>query len=313
MTTEIAERALLDWLLAKYPETPRKRAKEWIQAGRVTVNGVAIRQPHHKLADPGAGLALLGRQAVTLDCGASGLVIHPRVTVLFLDGALAVVNKGAGLLAVSAEPGDLSAQSILGDYLLGKLRTARPAPAAYRQLRPLPVHRLDQHTTGVFCLAMNAPARQHLIGQLSAHTMRREYIAYVEGQPRAAHGTWRDWLKTGPDGLHQMIGRERDEDAVTAVTHYEVLAKWPGAAKLRLRLETGRTHQIRVQAQHAGLPLIGDRNYGARFPRIRFDRQALHAERLALEHPVVPGKPMSWTAPLPRDLRELEQALTGPR
>jgi 23S rRNA pseudouridine1911/1915/1917 synthase len=298
----------LEWLLEKFPDTPKKRAKQWINAGRVRVNGVVLRKPQQSIPDPGATLELLDRQAKTLDCGPNGLTIHPRLIVLHLDAALAVVNKGPGLLSVPAENYELSALSILGDVVSGKLRTAHIIPAAYRQLQPLPVHRLDQFTSGVFCMAMNPTARQHLIDQLNARTMKRQYVAYVEGRLAAPTGTWRNWLKLSDDQLRQFVISKAEPDALEAVTHYEVIATFAHATKLRLRLESGRRHQIRVQAAHAGVPLVGDRVYNAR-RRIEFDRQALHAETLTLEHPEQPGKMMAFTASLPRDLQRLESSL----
>ncbi|HWH70402.1 MAG TPA: pseudouridine synthase, partial [Candidatus Sulfotelmatobacter sp.] len=175
---------LLDWLLQQYPDTPKTRAKQWIQAGRVSVNGVVVRKPHQRMPDPGASLQLLGRQATTLDCGA-GWQIHPRVALLYLDAAVAVVNKGPGLIAVPAPNADLSALSILADFLAGRLKAqdrsvaGKTLPPAYRRLQPLPVHRLDQYTSGVFCMATNPTARGHLIEQLKAHSMKREYVAFV--------------------------------------------------------------------------------------------------------------------------------------
>jgi 23S rRNA pseudouridine1911/1915/1917 synthase len=190
---------LLDWLLEQFPDTPKKRARQWIQAGRVTVNGVVLRQPH---AEVTGEIELLDRRQVSLPVP---LAIHPRVTLLHLDPALAVVNKAAGLLSVPDERGELSALSILTDFLAGKLRTAHSVPPAYRALKPLPVHRLDQYTSGVFCMAMNADARAKLIAQLQAHTMRREYIAFAEGRPKQPTGTWRNWLKLSDDELRQFI------------------------------------------------------------------------------------------------------------
>ncbi|MFZ2641548.1 MAG: pseudouridine synthase [Verrucomicrobiia bacterium] len=323
---------LLDWLLQQYPDTPKTRAKQWIVAGRVGVNGVIIRKPHQVIPDPGETLELGGRRASTLDCG-SGWQIHPRVSLLYLDTALAIVNKGPGLISVPAPGCDISALSILADFLVGKLRArdrgvaGRSLPPAYRKLEPLPVHRLDQHTSGVFCIATSSVARHHLIEQLKAHTMKREYVAYAEGRAREPKGTWRQWLKLSEDELRQQVLSETvakapDSEAQEAITHYEVIAEYPlrggkgFVTKLRLRLETGRKHQIRVQAAFAGLPLIGDRMYnpayrgreGAR-ASIDFPRQALHAEVLSLEHPSHPGKRMSWTAELPKDLRQLEQSL----
>ena len=112
---------LLDWLLRKHPDTPKSRAKQWILAGRVSVNGVIIRKPHQTMPDPGDALELLGRHATTLDCG-SGWQIHPRVSLLYLDAALAIVNKGPGLISVPAPNCELSALSILADFLAGKLK-----------------------------------------------------------------------------------------------------------------------------------------------------------------------------------------------
>jgi 23S rRNA pseudouridine1911/1915/1917 synthase len=315
--------------LGRFPETPKKRAKEWILAGRVSVNGVIIRKPHEKLSDPGPALQLLNQQAVTLDCGPHGWQIHPRVNLLYLDAALAIVNKGPGLLSVPSEPDELSALSILADFLAGKLLAydrgvaGRSLPPSYRRLLPLPVHRLDQYTSGVFCMGMNPGARRHLIEQLKAHTMRREYVAYVEGRPSSPKGTWQNWLKLSEDELRQFIistaeAKDPKVEAQEAITHYEVIAEFPkaGVTKLRLRLETGRKHQIRAQAAHASVPLVGDRTYHPKYhadaprrPRIEFERQALHAEILSLEHPQKHGLQISWRAALPKDLVHLENIL----
>ncbi|NQU10878.1 RluA family pseudouridine synthase [bacterium] len=332
-------RPLVDWVLRQHPDTPKKRAKQWILAGRVSVDGTIIRQPNERLPDPGTALELVGRGATTLDCGAAGWQIHPRVAILYLDSAVAVVNKGPGLIAVPAVGAHLSALGILADFLAGKLRAqarggegrGRSLPPAYRRLRPRAVHRLDQYTSGVFCAAMNPAARTRLIAQLRAHTMQRAYVAYVEGRPRQPRGTWRDWLRLSPDELRQEVVSDKEARssrgrALLATTHYEVIGEFPLAGgrevvtKLRLRLQTGRKHQIRVQAAHAGLPLVGDRTYhpqyhddAPRAPRIPFDRQALHAEVLGLEHPDRPGTVMTWTAALPRDLRQLEAVLRAAR
>jgi 23S rRNA pseudouridine1911/1915/1917 synthase len=327
---------LLHWLLQKHPQTPRNRAKEWILAGRVSVNGLVIRKPHQTMPDPGDTLELRARHATTLACG-SGWQIHPRVSLLYLDAALAIVNKGPALISVPATEGDLSALSILADFLAGRLKArdrsvaGKSLPPAYRRLQPLPVHRLDQYTSGVFCMATNPAARHHLIEQLKARTMKREYVAFVEGRPSAPAGVWRQWLQLSRDELRQHVlsqtqARAAGSEAREAITHYEVIAQYPIAggtrfiSKLRLRLETGRKHQIRVQAANAGLPLLGDRTYNPRVrlpdatnTNIEFPRQALHAEVLTLEHPDQPGTRLSWTAELPKDLRQLEADLRSAR
>jgi 23S rRNA pseudouridine1911/1915/1917 synthase len=327
---------LLHWLLQQHPATPKSRAKQWIVAGRVSVNGVVIRRPHQLMTDPGDTLELGGCHATALDCG-SGWQIHPRVSLLYLDSSIAIVNKGPGLISVPASNCVLSALSILADFLAGRLKArdrgvaGKSLPSVYRRLEPLPVHRLDQYTSGVFCMATNPAARRHLIEQLKAHAMKREYVAFVEGRPRTPTGTWRQRLQLSRDELSQRVLLETQlkdpgSEAREAITHYEVIAEYPltggkgFVTKLRLRLETGRKHQIRVQAAHAGLPLIGDRTYNPAYCEqdhthtpIDFPRQALHAEVLSLEHPAQPGKRMTWTAELPKDLRQLETALRSSR
>src|SRR6266571_379848 len=332
---------LLHWLLRKHPDTPKTRAKQWITAGRVSVDGVVIRKPHQIIPDPEDRLELLDRHATTLACG-SGWAIHPRVSQLYLDSSFAIVNKGPGLISVPAPGCDLSALSILADYLAGKLKprdrtiAMKSLPPAFRRLEPLPVHRLDQYTSGVFCIALNPTAREHLIEQLKSRAMKREYVAFVEGRPPAPKGTWRQWLQLSKDEIRQhVLTEEQAKGAMNrplsnalevreAITHYETIKEYPLASgkgfvsKLRLRLETGRKHQIRVQAAHGGLSLIGDRTYNPKYrgelhaaTRIDFPRQALHAEVLSLEHPEQPGKRMTWTADLPKDLRQLEAALAS--
>ena len=140
-------------------------------------------------------------------------------------------------------------------------------------------------------------------------------------------GTWRNWLELSADGLRQRVvpspkaaaGASRAQEAIThfeVVTEYSLAGGKAFVTKLRIRLETGRKHQIRAQAAHAGFPLIGDRTYNPSYRpnagtglSIPFDRQALHAEVLTLEHPEAPGKQMTWKASLPKDLRQLEATL----
>jgi len=329
---EPQRRPLIEWLLERHPDTPRTRAKQWILAGRVRVNGEVLRKPHQVIDDPAHQMELLQRAPTTLDCGA-GWLIHPRVTLLYIDSAIAVVNKGPGLISVPAPNTELSALSILQDFLSGRLKArdraipGRALPHAFRRLALLPVHRLDQYTSGVFCMACNPAARIHLIQQLKERTMKREYVAFVQGRAKSPKGTWRQWIELSEDQMRQRVVSEHKAQAALrraseAVTHFEVIAEYRVAqtgdfvAKLRLRLETGLKHQIRLQAASAGLPLIGDRTYNPAYrpgsvqpARLEFSRQALHADRLTLEHPDMPGKQISRTAELPPDLRELEARL----
>jgi len=333
-STQSQTRPLLEWVLQKYPDTPKKRAKQWIAAGRVSVNGAIIRQPNQAMPDPHDALEMQGRRctSVTLE---QELRIHARLGLLYIDASLAVVNKGAGLLSVPAPHSDLSALSVLDDFLAGRLRAIggatarRRLPPSFVHLTPQPVHRLDQFTTGVLCLAMNPTARARLIEQFQTHRASRQYVAFVDGRPKTPRGTWRHWLRFDDDDLRQRVlseraAREAGDDAQKSVTHYEVVEEFVVGgtrrviSKVKFNLETGRTHQIRAQAAHEGLPLIGDRTYhplyhAAKQARavvpIEFTRQALHAESLTLDHPDQPGTRMTWTAALPKDLRQLEASL----
>ena len=322
-------RTLLDLVLEKFPDTPRKRAKEWIAAGRFSIAGAVVRKPNQLIPDSSATLDLQGRRstAVVLE---EEWRIHPRLSLVYIDLTLAIVNKSAGLLSVPAPITDLSALSILTDFLGGKLRglgqrtAERRLPAAFRLLTPLPVHRLDQFTTGVLCLALNPAVRTVLIDQFAAHTAARQYVAFVDGRPPTPRGTWRNWLRFDNEALRQHVANQPGgAESVEAITHYEVLEEFVigttgrVVSKMHFKLETGRTHQIRAQAAHAGLPLIGDRTYHPLYHAskrehavvpIECERQALHAETLELTHPVS-GQRLKWSVPLPADLQKLEREL----
>ena len=323
MTNENS-RTLLDLVLAKFPDTPRKRAKEWILAGRFSIAGTVLRKPNQLVPDSAGPLELQGRRLGTLALDEEWR-IHPRLSLIYLDTSLAIVNKGAGLLSVPAPITDVSALSILTDFLAGKLRglERRHLPAAFRQLEPLPVHRLDQFTTGVLCLALNPSARAVLIEQFAAHTASRQYVAFVDGRPKTPTGMWRHWLRFDDETLRQHVAAQPGADALESITHYEVLDEFVLGktgrviSKLRFKLETGRTHQIRAQAAFVGLPLIGDRTYHPLYHAskreravvpIECERQALHAEILELAHPVT-GQRRQWSVPIPADLQQLERAL----
>jgi 23S rRNA pseudouridine1911/1915/1917 synthase len=175
------------------------------------------------------------------------------------------------------------------------------------------VHRLDKDTSGLLVVAKTLTAQTNLVRQLQARSVKREYLALVYGELRHS-GTVDE-----PIGRHpaQRVKMAVTESGKPAVTHFLVEEKFPGCTLLRCRLETGRTHQIRVHLAHLKHPLVGDSVYlkGPQkcVPELRellngFPRQALHATRLALEHPVN-GEMMEWHAPLPEDMRQLLQRI----
>ena len=280
----------MDQALAKLlPEFSRSRLARWLRAGRATVDGRAA-APRQKVR----GGEVIEVVPLPEPAAAAHQPEDIPLDVVFEDATLLVVNKPAGLVV---HPGSGNWQGTLLNALLQRV------PGLARIPRAGIVHRLDKDTSGLLVVAKTLPAQASLVRQLQAHTVKREYLAVAQG--RIA----RDGRIEAPIGRHP---RKRTKMAVVArgrpaVTHYQVLERHPGASVLRLRLETGRTHQIRVHLSSLGHPLVGDTAYGRR-GGIPFPRQALHAERLALVHPRT-GKAVSWQVDPPRDMRELISAL----
>jgi 23S rRNA pseudouridine1911/1915/1917 synthase len=281
----------LDQALASLlPEYSRNRLSHWVRAGRVILDGRAA-APRHKvregdrirvLAAPDPAETAHGAEAIPLD-------------IVFEDGTLIVVDKPAGLVV---HPGSGNWQGTLLNALLAH------APALSGIPRAGIVHRLDKDTSGLLVVAKTLPAQTDLVRQLQARTVKREYLAVAHG--RVA----RDGKVDAPIGRHPVA---RTKMAVVArgrqaVTHYQVLERYANATLLRCSLETGRTHQIRVHLTSIRHPLVGDPAYGKRSSGIAFPRQALHAERLGLIHPRT-GKPVSWQADPPEDMRALIASL----
>ena len=222
--------------------------------------------------------------------------------IVLEDADLLVVNKPAGL-AVHPAPGHPS-----GTLVNALLSAVRDLAGIGGELRPGIVHRLDKDTSGLLVVAKSDAAHRALAAQFKAHTAQRTYLAVVRGRVRRNEGTI-----TAALGRHPV---RRTRIAVVpkgrhAVTHYTVLERFRDATLLACRLETGRTHQIRVHLAHAGHPLLGDPVYGrARAPEIA--RQALHAARLEFTHPLT-GRRVTCTAPLPDDMaRLLARLRAGP-
>lgn len=316
------EKTLLDWAARLCPDSPRKRIKDWIAAGRFCLEGRVVTKAGMRMADPGESLTLGAPEKSAAALGHRKR-IHPKLVLVYLDSDLAIVDKEAGLLSVPTEnQTKISALEVLSNYLNDSRgeATRRSFFGSADPVKTLPVHRLDQYTSGLLCIALNDDARRSLIKQLRSHDFLREYIAYGDGDATEPVGTWRNFLKLDELGYDQKLFNEPEEGTTEAVTHYqveEVFAK-NHVARLRIRLETGLKHQIRIQAAAHGLPLIGDRIYhpstqkavakkGAVLP-YGFKRQALHAATIGITHPSS-GKKVKFQSKIPGDMQLLEERL----
>ncbi|MES2684410.1 MAG: 23S rRNA pseudouridine(1911/1915/1917) synthase RluD [Pseudomonadota bacterium] len=289
----------LDAVAAQLFDTySRSRIKSWIESGRVRLNGavcIAPRQPV-KLGDV---LQLVAEVATEVTLRPQNLPLD----VVFEDKHLVVINKPAGF---TVHPGAGVPDGTLQNALLHHWPRTEQIPRAGL------VHRLDKDTTGLMVVALSEPAHTRLSSMMAARTVHREYDALVNGalvgggtisEPIARHP--RDRVKMAV----VMGGRE-------AVTHYRVAERFDWHTLLRVQLETGRTHQIRVHLSHLKYPVAGDAVYGGDVLRARgaspelraavaaFRRQALHAAELSFPHPVT-DKTMKFNAPRPQDFAEL--------
>lgn len=316
------EKTLLDWAARLCPDSPRKRIKEWIVAGRFCLDGRVLTKAGLRLTDPGDRLTM-GAPEKSAAAWGHRKRIHPKLVLVYLDTDLAIVDKEAGLLSVPTEnQAKISALEVLAGYLNDHRGEARRRTyfGSADPVKPLPVHRLDQYTSGLLCIAFNDEARRKLIGQLRSHDFLREYIAYADGDVSGQSGVWKDPLQLDEAGYRQQLKQASEAGTTEAITHFTVEATYPRhhVAKLRIRLETGLKHQIRIQAAAHGLPLIGDRIYhpgtqkalarqGAKLP-YGFKRQALHAALIGIQHPKS-GEKLKFQSKIPGDLQDLETRL----
>jgi 23S rRNA pseudouridine1911/1915/1917 synthase len=281
----------LDQALARlFPDHSRSRLARWVRDGQVRVDG-RVRAPRHKVGG--------GEWIELVPVEQEKLLAHRGENIpldaVHEDGSLLVLNKPAGLVV---HPGSGNWRGTLLNALLHHVPALADVPRAGI------VHRLDKDTSGLLVVAKTLSARTDLVRQLQARSVKREYLAVVHGRPS------RDGKVEAPIGRHPV---NRTRMTVTArgrpaATHFQVLERYANAALLRCRLETGRTHQIRVHLGSLGHPLVGDPTYGKRNSSIPFPRQALHAERLALVHPVT-RETMSWQVDPPKDMQDLIERL----
>ncbi len=303
-STEAAHFGLrLDQVLADlFPEYSRSKLKTWIQDGNVAVNGEVITVPRHKMQ-----MDEIVTVQAEMDVQVSSEAQDIELNIVYEDEHILVINKPADLVV---HPGAGNPSGTVLNALLNHCPDIDKVPRAGI------VHRLDKDTTGLMVVAKTIPAQTHLVDQLQRREMSREYEAIALGTMVAGG------IVDAPIGRHatkrtHMAVREMGKPAVT---HFRVIEKFRAYTHLRLKLETGRTHQIRVHMAHIKHPLLGDQVYGGR-PRLPkgaseefiaalrgFQRQALHAAQLSLFHPET-EEWMTWKAPLPQDMQDLLKAV----
>jgi 23S rRNA pseudouridine1911/1915/1917 synthase len=295
--------ARLDQALASvFPEFSRSRLAEWIRRGLATLDERPCR-PRDRVVG-GERVALTPAPAADSERWEAQAL---DVDAVYEDEHLLVVDKPAGLVV---HPGAGNPDGTLVNALLYR------DPGLTKVPRAGVVHRLDKNTSGLLVVARTLLAHKHLVGALKQRRIEREYLAVVRGS-LSAGGRVEAPLGRHPVQRTRMAVREAGRPAAT---RYRVERRFPAHTLLRLALESGRTHQIRVHMAHIGHPVVGDPTYGGRLmvppnagealtEALRgFKRQALHAARLALAHPVS-GEEMEWRSPLPRDMQALVDAL----
>ncbi len=298
---EMAGRRLDQALAELLPDFSRARLQGWIKQGRVQLDG-AVPRAKDKLHG-GEQVQLQAEFEQQVDWQAEPIPLD----IIYEDDAILVVNKPAGLVV---HPGSGNPDGTLVNALL------HHAPELEQVARGGIIHRLDKDTSGLLVVARTPKAQKYLVELLQARDMHREYEAICTGvltaggvvdAPMARHPKVRTRMAVVPAGKQ-------------AVTHYRVIERFRAHTHIRCMLETGRTHQIRVHMAYIHYPLLGDPVYGGRLkipPRAdddfasilrNFKRQALHAAKLELRHPLS-GEMMSWSADLPADMQTLLTAL----
>lgn len=292
----------LDQALAElFADYSRTRLQTWVKAGRVKVNGLTLK----------AKDKLEGGEEITLDAEPEVAVISEAedipLHIIYEDESLLVVNKPAGLVV---HPAAGNWHGTLLNALLNHDSNLETLPRAGI------VHRIDKDTSGLLMIAKTLQAHNSLTQQLQDRAIFREYLAVTRGRMTAG-GTIDEPIGRHPTDRKRYVVKESGKPAIT---HYRVLQRFIHHTLVQVKLETGRTHQIRVHMAHIRHPLLGDQVYGGRFQMPpdsnehlknvlrEFKRQALHAARLGLHHPVT-GEYFEWEQPLPDDMRTLLAAL----
>ena len=280
--------ARIDAYLAENTELSRSKAQKLIKSQAVTVNG--------KPVSPSAELRAGDVVRVELPIEDPSAMPTPEnipLAIVYEDEDLAVLNKPKGMV-VHPAPGNET-----GTLVNALLYHFHSLSNAENSIRPGIVHRIDKMTSGLLVVAKNDAAHEALAAQFQDHSAHREYVCLVHGNLKEDEGTI-----DAPIGRHP-VDRKRMavvENGRNAVTHWRVLERFGTVTLLDVRLETGRTHQIRVHTAYIKHPILGDELYGSPAPKLKLLGQALHGYRLTFVHPKT-GETMSFLAPIPEDFQ----------
>jgi len=279
------------------PDYSRSKITSWIKSGDALINNKAFKPKDKVNGSQMVSLSLNKKQ--NNDWSAENIAIN----IIFEDEDIIIINKPFGLVT---HPGAGNWDGTLANALLYY------DPKLSKLDRAGIVHRLDKNTSGLMVIARNEKSQKYLVEQLQSHSVVREYSAIVYGH-MISGGSINDPIGRDPkDRIKQAVSSNGKD----ATTHYRVIDRFKSHTHVKVILETGRTHQIRVHLSHISYPLLGDPMYGGRvrFPKkaseilkeslLGFKRQALHSKKLTLNHPST-GELMSWKAPLPDDMVEL--------
>jgi 23S rRNA pseudouridine1911/1915/1917 synthase len=307
ITGTIPAPARLDKALAEATGLSRARVQGLIDEGRVDVAGKTATSASMKVAE-GAPFRIIIAAAMPAEARPEDIAL----TIAYEDAHLIVVDKPAGMVVHPA------VGNITGTLVNALLHHCRGQLSGINGVaRPGIVHRIDKDTSGLLVVAKSDAAHEGLAVQFAAHTVHRRYIAVCAGHPSPATGTINARVgRSDSDRKKMTVLPNNSSRGKTAITHYTVLERLDGAAVIECRLETGRTHQVRVHCASIDHPLLGDPAYG-RTPknlrpvleRLGFGRQALHAAELGFVHPVT-GEPVQFRSDLPPDMAELIDQLT---
>lgn len=293
------DRALADLM----PDFSRERLKALIQEGHVTLSGRAL--------SPSAKVEVGQNYAITLPApiAAEAAPQDIPLAIVHEDEHLIVVDKPAGLVV---HPAAGNPDGTLVNALLHHCHGGLSGIGGVA--RPGIVHRIDKDTSGLLVVAKSDRAHEGLAQQFKAHSVHRLYSAVVQGLPVPSSGTVDTWIGRS-DADRKKMAVHREGRGKHAVTHYRMMERLREAALVECRLETGRTHQVRVHMAHIGHPLIGDPIYGRAkksfktiLETLGFKRQALHARTLGFIHPVT-GESLMFESAIPADMQELLSAL----